>query len=281
MKKTLLALGIACVLGFSAAAASERPVPPLALAKPYQAQLLPSDYWISEKMDGARAYWDGAQLRSRRGLVFHAPAWFVAGFPAEPLDGELWMGRGRFEALMRTVRDREPDHKTWAEVRYWVFDLPAAGGDFAARQARLQSLVAAVDSPHLAAVAQWRVTDRVQLMQQLEHVVAGGGEGLMLQRADGRYRAGRHAGLLKLKPFADAEARVVGHRPGKGKFRGMLGALVVEDEQGRRFRLGSGFSDAERRSPPPLGSLVSYRYQGRTGSGLPRFARFLRVRPPE
>lgn len=109
-------------------------------------------------------------------------------------------------------------------------------------------------------------------------MVAGGGEGLMLHHREARYRAGRSEDLLKFKPYEDAEARVVGHTAGRGKYRGMLGALIVETPEGLRFRIGTGFSDSRRATPPPIGAWITYRYNGRTGNGVPRFARFLRVR---
>ena len=127
-------------------------------------------------------------------------------------------------------------------------------------------------------VDQFRVADHAELMARLEAVVAAGGEGLMLHHEDAPYRAGRSDDLLKVKPYLDAEARVIAHLPGQGRYAGLMGALLVEESSGRRFRLGNGFSDEERRSPPPIGSLVTFKYQGRTRHGLPRFASFLRVR---
>ena len=120
--------------------------------------------------------------------------------------------------------------------------------------------------------------DHAALMERLDSIVRAGGEGLMLHRDGSDYRAGRSDDLLKVKPYLDAEARVVAQLPGKGKYAGMLGALLVEDKEGRRFRIGTGFSDAERRSPPPIGSLVTFKYQERTDKGIPRFASFLRLR---
>ena len=70
----------------------------------------------------------------------------------------------------------------------------------------------------------------------------------------------------------------MGHLPGKGRLAGMLGALLVDMPDGRRFRLGTGFSDEERREPPPVGATVTYEYFGKTRNGLPRFASFLRIR---
>jgi len=60
-----------------------------------------------------------------------------------------------------------------------------------------------------------------------------------------------------------------------------VGALLVERPDGLRFRLGSGLDDAQRAAPPPIGSLVTYRHNGHTRNGVPRFARFLRVRADE
>jgi DNA ligase-1 len=99
----------------------------------------------------------------------------------------------------------------------------------------------------------------------------------MLRQPQSLYEVGRSTTLLKVKAFLDAEARVVEHLPGEGKHKGRLGALVVEMPGGKRFSVGTGFSDAERASPPPLGSLITYRYQELTDRGVPRFPSFLRV----
>ncbi|WP_287032112.1 hypothetical protein [Methylophilus sp.] len=87
--------------------------------------------------------------------------------------------------------------------------------------------------------------------------------------------------LLKLKPQLDAEAKVIAYVPGKGKYQGKMGALLVETLDGIQFKLGTGFTDAERAHPPPIGSLVTYTYRDVTKNGKPKFASFLRVRPPE
>lgn len=256
---------------------SARP-PDLMLAEVYEEGVDLAGYWVSEKLDGVRAYWDGGRLLSRGGNVIQAPAWFTAGFPGIPLDGELWMGRGAFERVSGMARRSEPDPEDWREVRFMAFDLPALGVPFSARLAALQGVVAASGSAYLVAVDQQPAQDHAGLMARLREIERGGGEGLMIHRGDSSYRPGRSAHLLKVKSYLDAEARVVGHLPGRGRLRGMLGSLIVEDQGGRRFRIGTGFSDAERRSPPPIGSWITFRYQGRTDRGIPRFARFLRIR---
>lgn len=241
-------------------------------------------YFVSEKLDGVRGRWDGRTLWTRGGNRIQTPAAFTRGWPATPMDGELWIARGRFDAVSAVVRGHARDEAAWAPVRFMVFDLPAHPGTFGERVAAMTALVARTGHAQLQMVPQTRVATRIALDARLADVVARGGEGLMLHHGDARYVAGRSHALLKLKPHDDAEARVVDHAPGKGKYTGMLGALVVEHSDGRRFRIGTGFSDAQRADPPPRGSWVTYRYTGTTSTGLPRFARFLRVRdemPPE
>jgi DNA ligase-1 len=248
------------------------------LAEVYRAGIDPAGYWVSEKLDGVRAWWDGTRLITRGGRVLQAPGWFTAGLPPVPLDGELWMGRGTFAPLSGTVRRDTPDENAWRQVRYLVFDLPDHPGPFGERLAALQALLDDSGNPYAQPLAHFRVRHRAALMEELDRVVRAGGEGLMLHRDAAPYRAVRSEDLLKLKPWQDAEARVVGHLPGKGRLAGLLGALLVELPDGRQLRLGTGFTDAERRNPPPIGSIVTYRYQGLTATGLPRFARFLRLR---
>lgn len=252
--------------------------PPLQLARAYQAGMDLQGYWVSEKLDGVRAYWDGQQLLSRGGNIIAAPDWFLRGFPAQPLDGELWMGRGRFARVSAAIRRLQPKAEEWRQIRFMVFDLPASGVPFSERVKRMRELVGKTSSYHLAMVEQRPATDHDALLAHLDRVMAVGGEGLMLHHGDSIYKAGRTAALLKVKTFQDAEATVVDYSEGKGKYQGQVGALVVETGDGRRFKLGSGLSDNERADPPPVGSIVTYKFYGLTANGLPRFASFLRIR---
>ncbi len=232
-------------------------------------------YWVSEKLDGVRAYWDGAQLWTRGGLAITPPAWFTAGWPAQALDGELWAGRGAFSTAVSTVRQQAAGDSAWRQMRYPLFDLPAHGGDFDARLAAMQQLALPA---WVQPVAQVRVASHPALQALLRQTVQAGGEGLVLHRGAALLARPGKDDWLKFKPFEDAEARVVAHVAGQGKHAGRLGALLVETGDGLRFKLGTGFSDAQRRDPPALGSWVTYRFQETNPSGIPRFASFLRLR---
>lgn len=278
----LLLFALLCLLTWSALSA---PPPEPMLATTYHDDIPVAAFLVSEKLDGVRARWDGRALWTRGGARIAAPPMFTRGWPAEPMDGELWIARGRFDEVSALIRRVGTEAQAWRNVRFMVFDLPDHPGPFADRVARMQNLVAATRSTHLAVIPQRRFDTKAQLDNELARVVALGGEGLMLHRRNALYRAGRSEDLLKYKPHEDAEAQVIAHLPGKGKYEGMMGALQVRTPEGRSFRIGTGFTDAQRARPPPIGAWLTYRYNGLTSTGLPRFARFMRVRdempPPD
>ena len=253
--------------------------PSLMLANVYRPGVPLRDYWLSEKYDGLRGFWDGHRLLTRGGEVVAAPAWFTAGWPAVPMDGELWSGRGRFEETLSTVRRQTPNDEAWRRVRFMVFDLPTHPGRFTERIHACVKLVQQLNQAWVQAVPQERVASHAELMARLDRLVKAGGEGLMLHRGDSFYRAERNDDLLKVKTHEDAEARVLQHLPGKGRHTGRMGALLVETPEGVRFRLGTGFTDAQRDLPPAVGEWVTYRFRGVNESGVPRFASFVRLRP--
>ena len=255
--------------------------PALMLAREWPAGSSPVGYWVSEKLDGVRAVWDGKQLRFRSGLPIAAPAWFLQSLPSTALDGELWLDHGRFDELSGLVRKGVAADADWHAVQYMIFDLPGAQGTFGERVDRIKSVVAQAQKLWLQAVVQQRVTDATELQNVLKQTSQAGGEGLVLHRANALWAPGRSDALLKFKLAPDEDARVVGHLPGKGRHLGKLGAVLLELPDGQRFALGTGFSDAQRANPPQLGSVVTYRYRDRTPKGLPRFASFLRVREAE
>ena len=252
--------------------------PNLLLANIYSSDIQLQNYWISEKLDGVRAYWNGKNLVSRQGNIFHAPKWFTNVLPEAELDGELWLARGEFEKVSGLVRRDSPEESDWREVKYMIFDLPNHTGTFDQRLNKLKKIIAKINAPHIQLVEQFKVSSHKVLMKKLDEVVEQGGEGLMLHLASSLYKSGRSDDLLKLKKHFDAEAVVIAHLPGKGKYEGLLGSMLVETPEKIRFKIGTGFSDEERKNPPAIGSVITYKYFGLTKKGVPRFASFMRVR---
>ena len=276
-QRLLTALGIAALPPLATAATPSASSLVL-LAANAPAGINPTGYLVSEKLDGVRALWDGTTLRFRSGRTVAAPAWFTAKLPAStPLDGELWLARGRFDALSGMVRKAQPVDADWQRIQYMVFELPGGQGSFDQRAAQLPAIVRQADWPQLRAVDQFRVANAAALQAKLKAVTTAGGEGLMLHLASAPVTTGRSNVLLKLKPVQDAEAVVVGHVTGKGKYQGLLGALDMQSPSGQRFKIGTGLSDAQRKNPPAIGSTVTYTFNDTTHSGKPRFARLLRM----
>ncbi len=249
------------------------------LAQDYKPGIDPSLYLISEKLDGVRALWDGKAFRFRSGQSISAPAWFTEKLPATPLDGELWLARGKFDELSGIVRKLQAVDAEWQRVQFMAFELPSGDGTFAQRSQKLQALVKQTNWPQLQWVEQFKLADEKALQAKLKQITAQGGEGLMLHLASAPVMQGRSPVLLKLKPVSDAEGIVTAHIPGKGKFAGMLGALQIKTEDGHSVKIGTGFSDEQRKNPPAIGSTITYTYRDTTPSGKPRFAAFLRSRP--
>jgi DNA ligase 1 len=276
-RQLLAALG-AAALPPLAVAASPNAASLVLLAANAPPGINPAGYLVSEKLDGVRALWDGTTLRFRSGRAVAAPAWFTAKLPAgTPLDGELWLARRQFDALSGMVRKAQPVDADWQRVQYMVFELPAGEGSFDQRAAQLPAIISQAAWPQLRAVEQFRVANHAALQAKLKSVTAAGGEGLVLHLASAPVTTGRSNVLLKFKSLSDAEAIVVGHVAGKGKYQGLLGALEMQAPAGQRFKIGTGLSDAQRKTPPAIGSTVTYTFNDTTPNGKPRFARFLRM----
>jgi DNA ligase-1 len=261
----------------AAADADADTAPKLLLAHPWENDTDLSGWWMSEKLDGVRAWWDGRQFLSRQGNVYHAPDWFVACLPSTPLDGELWLDRKAFQRTVSIVR-RQDKSEHWRQIKFVVFDAPGVNGRFEERLAFLADFFRQGRQDFARLLPQELCRSLDHLRTELARVEALGGEGLMLRQPGSHYEAGRSPTLLKVKTFHDAEGRVVEHLPGKGRHAGRLGALVVELPDGLTFSVGTGFSDAERENPPAVGSTITYRFQELTDRGVPRFPSFVRVR---
>lgn len=232
---------------------------------------------MSEKLDGIRGYWDGTKLVTRKGRMIHAPAWFTENLPSFALDGELWRRRNDFAFVQRTVLDEAPSDN-WKEITYNIFEVPDASGDFLARLNKAIAWFNSHPAPHVRIIEQIVCEGPNDLDTFLNTIDALGGEGVIVKDPKLVFHSGRRPYVLKVKNFDDMEGRVIAHNPGKGKFRGMMGSLTLRLKSNIEFNLGSGFTAAERRCPPPIGAMVTFKYIGFTENGIPRFASYLRVR---
>jgi DNA ligase-1 len=265
----------------AAAIVQDKPTAPtLLLAETWDGALDPTDWWMSEKLDGVRAYWDGEKFLSRLGNRYFAPHWFTARFPKVPLDGELWIERKQFQRTVSIVR-RQDQTELWREVCFQVFDAPAFDDTFERRMEYAQAVVQEQHSEFILFDPQERCEGKLHLEAELNRILSLGGEGVMLRLPGSAYVGRRSATLLKVKRFLDAEARVVAHQPGTGRHRGRLGALLAELPDGTQFAVGTGFTDAQRENPPPIGSTITFRYQELTDGGVPRFPTFVGLRQDE
>lgn len=253
--------------------------PALWLASRYRVGAHLPDYWLSEKYDGIRGYWNGYQLLTRHGKPLTPPAWFTENWPQTPFEGELWAGRGQFEKAASVLQQKHAPDSAWRQLSFMVFDLPSHTGHFTDRITDYQVVVKSIGAPWVKAVEQTRCHTPEELARRLAYVVSAGAEGLMLHRAESYYEGGRSDDSMKVKPQDDAEAKVVGHVVGQGKHAQRLGALWVETPRGLRFKLGTGLKNSERETPPAIGQWVTYTYRGTTLNGTPRFASFVRIHP--
>lgn len=94
----------------------------------------------------------------------------------------------------------------------------------------------------------------------MDEICGGKGEGVMLKDPKSDYQRKRSWSLLKVKRFEDAEATVYDHQKGTGRCTGLCGAILVREKDGTEFKIGSGFSDEQRKNPPKIGSVVTFKF---------------------
>mmetsp|Transcript_106897 Transcript_106897/g.189990 ORF Transcript_106897/g.189990 Transcript_106897/m.189990 type:complete len:616 (-) Transcript_106897:155-2002(-) len=235
----------------------------------------PTGWWISEKLDGVRALWRGGEFSSRGDNKFACPDWFKKKMPSGCiLDGEIWGGRGQFQKTVGIVKSSSRGNE-WDFMTFMIFDCLDEGGRNIEGQPFEQRLEAVKRITSGSTVAKCvpmeRCRGKEHLTEALAQVEERGGEGLMLRCPGSKYEHRRSKSLLKVKTFHDEEAIVVGHDGGSGRLEGMCGALLCETPDKRRFKVGSGLSDAQRRDPPRVNSVITYRYQELTNANIPRF----------
>ena len=246
--------------------------PNLLLLKTYKDQNI-SGWVMSEKLDGIRAYWDGKNLISRGGKIINAPKWFIEDYPTFEIDGELWTKRGDFENISSIVRDKIPSDK-WGEITHHVFEVPNIKGKLFERLAKVKPY----ENKHLKIIKQIKIKNKNHLENFLKEIENKKGEGVVVRDPNKPYIDKRTSSALKVKTFHDMECEVIGYKDGKGKFENMMGSIICELENEVLFNIGSGFTIKQRKNPPKIGKMVTFKYKEFTKYGKPRFPVFLRVR---
>ena len=236
--------------------------------------------WVmSEKFDGVRAIWNGKKLLSRNGNEIYAPKEFLALMPPFAIDGELWTKRNDFENAFSIVSKINPDKNEWKNIKYMIFDVPNEKGGLFDRLGVLEQFLQKNPNKNIFIIEQKNISSNDEALKFFNEVVKKGGEGIVVTNPKAIYEDKRSKNILKIKKFQDAECEVLALNEGKGKYENMLGSITCKDiKSGRIFKIGSGFSDEERKKGFEIGEIITYKYQNLTKNGKPRFPVFLRVR---
>ena len=250
----------------------------------------PNGWFLSEKYDGYRAIWDGSQFRSRNGLVFEAPAYFKEWMPKDhALDGELFMGREKFEKC-GIFRRKNADCDEWkrANVTYQIFDSPTMNHlGFEDRTKSIKKLINELCKKRsgkcpLKMTKQIKVKNEDEVYKHFNALVSKGAEGVMLRAPGSPYVPSRSSYLLKVKQLFDAECKIIGYKSGTGKYKDLLGAFECQLVKNSAIKFTiSGMNDTIRqnyKTSHPKGTVVTFTYMGLSERGVPRHPNYLRKR---
>lgn len=242
-------------------------------------------YLMSEKLDGIRGIWEAGKFKTRQDNPIHIPSYFTYNFPSFKLDGELWIARAKFDEVSALIRSDNLGSSLWKSVTYNVFDVPNACEEFKLAPCTLSNRLKVLErylqqnpNPYIKIIKQIPIKDQEHLKEFYKDIIFNKGEGVVIRKDLAPYEKGRSKNALKLKPYEDAECKVIAYTEDKGKFQGKIGALLCQMPNDRVIKIGSGLKDKDRENPPKIGSIVTYKFNGLTKNSLPRFPVFLHIR---
>jgi DNA ligase 1 len=238
-----------------------------------------TNWWMSEKLDGIRAYWTGEKFLTRTGKAITPPQFFIDEMPKDIiLDGELCAGRNKFNltsSIVRKTKNVENYVDDWANnITYNIFDT-VCDYPFERRIGILYDQI--TNYKFVKIVKQTKVNNKNHLDKELERIIDLDGEGLMLREPESMYERKRSKSLLKVKKFHDMEVKIIGYREGTGKYKGMLGSYECETLLGSKFNCGSGLNDNNRLDRLDIGTFITVKYFDLSVEGVPRFPIYMRV----
>lgn len=246
-----------------------------------------NEYLMSEKLDGVRGIWNGHTLTTRKNYIIKTPEFFTKDFPPFMLDGELWIKRNDFDTISSLIRKNSIDEDIWKQVSYNVFDVPQACEDFHIKECNLENRLMVLKQylqrnpqTYIKIIPQISVENKEKLENFYQQIIKNKGEGIVIRKNDTPYERKRSIYAMKLKPYEDAECEIIGYTQGKGKYKGKIGAVLCKmlDNKAQIIKIGSGLKDKDRKNPPPIGTIITYKFNGLTKNKLPRFPVFLRIR---
>lgn len=256
-------------------------------------------YFLEPKIDGLRCVIIDGKAYTRNGKPIKTADHVIAELPSAAgdfvLDGEL-LGVGAFEDTISQIKNVKKAQENEHKLVFNVFDAVRAD-EWAAKKSRCTNerkndlvyifrLDLHTDSalpPHIRVVP-WTVCqnpDDALVQQKHDQYVERGYEGAMIKSNVG-YEWKRSNAVLKKKDFLDIDLPIVGFVEGQGKYQGMMGTMVVCD-RGNESEVGTGFSDAQRRSlwenrEKLIGMTAELKYQNKTKDGALRIAVFKGLR---
>ncbi|MEA1916208.1 MAG: DNA ligase [Campylobacterota bacterium] len=251
--------------------------PELVLLKNYTKDVNVTSWFVSEKLDGIRAYWNGKRLISRSGKTLNAPKFFTEDFPPFELDGELWSKREDFSTIVSIVNKKSP-HDGWKNLTYNIFEVPSLEGNLTTRLHVIEKYIENHQNSFIRVIPQHQIKSTKELDEFLVQVQKSGAEGVVVRDGSLPYYVGRKKSALKVKSYVDDECEVVGYNRGRGKYEGMVGSISCRMKNLQIINIGSGLSDNLRAIPPKIGSFITFKYYGLTSKGNPRFPVFVRIK---
>lgn len=223
-----------------------------------------TEFWLTQKLNGARATLYEGQLLARSGMPYKglehitdALSWLrVAGFVA---DGELTLkDKGDLsdnEAFRVSTGILNSDNVNKTVICYTIFDMiPVKDFDALNPQVtyryrrdilnQFAERIADTDGAVKVLPVLYHGTDQSKIEELLEQMVREDKEGLMIN-TDAPYRRTRHKGILKVKRFYTMDLPIIRCEEGTGRLSGTLGAFVLKYKE-NEVKVGSGFTDEQR-----------------------------------
>lgn len=223
-----------------------------------------TEFWLTQKLNGARATLYEGQLLARSGMPYKglehitdALSWLrVAGFVA---DGELTLkDKGDLsdnEAFRVSTGILNSDNVNKTVICYTIFDMiPVKDFDALKPQVtyryrrdilnQFAERIADTDGAVKVLPVLYHGTDQSKIEELLEQMVREDKEGLMIN-TDAPYRRTRHKGILKVKRFYTMDLPIIRCEEGTGRLSGTLGAFVLKYKK-NEVKVGSGFTDEQR-----------------------------------